>query len=88
LTKAKAEPTTKIRTSCVYRVFKSLCIRNSGQWINATRANPVIADLGDCADASLRILLDKGYIETAEGEPINKATGAVNRPPCPCTKKE
>ena len=91
MTKTKEETTTaepKIRTDCVYRVFTSLAIRNSGQWINASRAHPVIADLSDCSDESIRILLDKGYIETADGTPINKATGAVERSPCPCSKKE
>jgi hypothetical protein len=83
LTKAKAE-TAKIRTSCTYRTLRALCIRASGQWIPAG----VIADLSDCTDESIRILLDKKMIETAEGEPFNKPTGAVDRPPCPCQKKE
>ena len=86
MTKAKAAP--KAREGCIYRVFRSLAIRNSGQWIKVPPGGSVIADLGDCSDASLRILLDRHIIETAEGEPINKATGVVDRPPCPCSKKE
>ena len=83
MTKAKAEP--KAREGCIYRVFKSLAIRASGQWI----PKGVIADLSDCTDESIRILLAKKYIETAEGTPFNKPTGAVvDRPPCPCQKKE
>ena len=90
MTKNKEELVTepKVRKGCTYRVFGPLCIRASGQWIPATRAKPLIADLSDCTDESIRILLDKGYIETADGEPFNKPTGAVNRPPCPCAKKE
>lgn len=81
---AKA-PAAKIRTSCTYRALRTLAIRASGQWIPAGE----IADLSDCTDESIRILLEKRYIETAEGEPFNTPTGQViNRPPCPCQKKE
>lgn len=85
MTKTKEETATepKIRTSCTYRVLKALCIRSSGQWIPAGE----IADLSDCVDEAIRILLEKGYIETADGEPFNKPTGKVNRPPCPCQKE-
>lgn len=90
MTKAKEEttPEPKIRTDCIYRVFTSLVIRASNQWIPASRAKPLIADLGDCSDEMIRYLLEHGAIETAEGEPFNKAIGAVGRPPCPCVEKE
>jgi hypothetical protein len=90
LAKTEEKPTTKpkVREGCTYRVFGPLCIRASGQWIPAKRSKPLIADLSDCTDESIRILLEKGYIETADGKPFNKPTGAANRPPCPCAKKE
>jgi len=76
----------KIRTSCLYRVHTPLAIRASGLWVPAG----VVADLGDIEDGMLRWLLDSGGIETADpeaGEPVfNVATGAVDRPPCPCDK--
>ena len=89
MTKAKAEPTEpKARASCIYRVFTPLCILATNQWIPATRQQPLIADLSDVCDEMIRWLLDGGAIETAEGEPFNKPTGAVRRKPCPCSEKE
>ena len=76
----------KMRKSCYYRTRTPLAIRASGQWIPAG----VIADLSDCEDAFLTWALQNGAIETAdpsEDEPLyNQATGAVDRPPCPCNK--
>ena len=83
MTKSQAEAEPKARASCLYRALTALCIRASGQWIPKGK----IADLSDCTDESIRILLEKGYIETAEGEPFNKPTGKVDRPPCPCKKE-
>jgi hypothetical protein len=85
---AKAQEILKAREGCIYRVFTPLCIRASSQWIPGSRANPVIADLSDVEDAMLKWLLNGGLIETADGEPINKPTGAVARPPCPCSEKK
>lgn len=79
---------SKVRSACIYRVFTPLCIRASGQWINASRDAPTIADLSDCEDAFIKWALEKQIIETADGEPVNQPTGAVDRPPCPCQKKE
>ncbi len=85
MSESQTEP-QKIRTDCYYRVNTPLCIQATGQWIPAG----VIADLSDCKDASLRSLLRKGAIETADpsdAEPLfNKAVGAVTRKPCPCNK--
>lgn len=79
----------KKRSSCIFRVFIPLCIRASGLWIQASREEPVIADLGDVEDAMITWLLERGSIETADGEPINKATGLVRDldKPCPCQDK-
>ena len=81
------ETEAKIRKECYYRVNTPLCIRATGQWIPAG----VIADLADCADAFLQWALRTGTIETADPtdeEPLyNQATGAVDRPPCPCNNK-
>jgi hypothetical protein len=78
----------KAREGCIYRVFTPLCIRASNQFIPGSQERPVIADLSDVDDAMLKWLLNGGLIETADGEPINKATGAVSRPPCPCSEKK
>jgi hypothetical protein len=71
---------------CTYRVNTALVIRASGEWIPAG----VIADLSDCQDVFLTWALKNGAIETADPtdeEPLyNSATGAVERPPCPCNK--
>jgi hypothetical protein len=83
----QTEKEQKARESCIYRVFSPLCIRSTGQYIMGTRDNPVIADLSDCEDASIKHLLTTGQIESADGEPINKPVGAVKRKPCPCSKK-
>lgn len=72
---------------CIFRVFTPLCIRASGQWIHASRDDPVIADLSDCEDASIQYLMQNGAIETADGEPFNKPTGKRSTDkPCPCNK--
>ena len=77
----------KIRKSCFYRVFIPLAIRATGQWIPAG----VIADLSDVGDEMLRLLLQRGSIETADPsqeEPVfNEPRGdVVERRPCPCGK--
>jgi hypothetical protein len=87
LTKEKTEPEPKAREGCIYRVFTPLFIIASGQCIPGSRANPVIADLSDVSDEMIHWLLERDGIETADGEPINKPTGAVDRPPCPCSKR-
>ena len=84
-TKAKEQ---KARESCIYRVFTPLMIGASGQWIQGKADAPVIADLSDVGDVMIRWLLDHHMIESADGEPVNKATGAVKRKPCPCANKE
>ena len=85
MTKKKTEPL--IRDSCTFRVFIPLCIRASGDWIPGTKEAPVIADLSDVADEMIRWLLERGSIETADGEPINKASGKRGEDrPCPCNK--
>ena len=78
----------KARESCLFRVFESLCIGASGTWIAATRDKPVIADLSDVEDAMILWLLERKWIESADGTPINIPVGTVKRKPCPCRHKE
>lgn len=87
-TEPKAAKAQKARESCIYRVFTPLIIRASGQWIQGTPDEPVIADLSDVEDVMIRWLLDNKAIESADGEPVNKPTGKVERKPCPCANKE
>ena len=76
--------TTKKRPGgCIFRVLSNICIRASGQWINAGS----IADLSDCDDASITWMLQSKMIETADGTPVNKPTGKRSTDtPCPCNK--
>lgn len=82
----KPQPKSKARMGCTYRVHHPLCIRATGAWIPAG----VIADLSDVGDVSLRSLLKRKMIETAdpsEEEPLfNQAVGTGKRAPCPCRK--
>jgi len=82
----KAHPKPKARANCTYRIHHPLCIRATGQWIPAG----VIADLSDVEDVSLRSLLKRKMIETADPsdeEPLfNQAVGTAKRAPCPCRK--
>ena len=82
------KPQGKARESCIFRVFTPLCIAASGQWIQGTQARPVIADLSDVEDAMILWLLERNAIETATGEPVNRAIGKVARKPCPCREKK
>ena len=85
---AKQSEEPKIRAGgCVFRVFTNLVIRASGQFIPGSLDEPTIADLSDVEDAMIQWLLKNKSIETAEGEPFNKATGkrSTDRP-CPCKK--
>ena len=82
---AESKPKGKARESCVFLVNTPLCIRASGQWINAGQ----IADLSDCSDAFIRWALEHGAIETADGEPVNVPTGnVIDRAPCPCQERK
>lgn len=82
-----ADEPKKMREGCTFRTNDALVIQATGQWI----PKGVIADLSDCSDASIRSLLQRGLIETAdpsEDEPVfNTPIGNVaERKPCPCNK--
>jgi hypothetical protein len=76
------------RAACIYHVFTPLFLAGSGEWIPAgTPDRPVTADLSDLSDAMIHWLLENHGIETADGVPINKATGIrASGVPCPCSK--
>lgn len=82
----EAKP-SKARQGCTYRTRTLLLINATGQYIPAG----VVVDLSDCEDASLRLLLQRGLIETADPspeEPLYNPPGesarTVRRKPCPC----
>jgi len=77
-----AKTAQKIKTNCIYRTLAPIVIGATGPWVGAGE----IVDLSDSADECIRWLLEHGYIETADGEPVNTPTGVVERPPCPCGK--
>ena len=78
----------KVRTSCTYRVLQLIALHGGGVPGAGSFVGPgEIVDLSDSTDECINWLLTAGYIETADGTPVNQPLGTRARKPCPCQEK-